>query len=409
MIITYLRDYNLFLYDLSIVFVIIGAGGGGLAAALEAKNAGSEVILVEKMPMVGGNTLRATGGMNAAGTSSQAAIDIEDSIETHFDDTMKGGYDKNDPELVKVMTDNAADAIEWLISIGADLSDVGRLGGASNNRAHRPTGGAPVGSHIVKVLKENVEKAGVELLLDTEATEILYEDGKVTGILAKNQDGKEFTIEAKAVIIAAGGFGANSTMVTELDSALDGFGAIIINREGNRFVNEISTRDVVSEAILEQEGKTAFLFFDEAVRESLSAIDGYIEMGLTIEGESIEEIAELLEVDPANLEATLAGYNGFVDSASDADFERPDMPTKLEKAKYYAIEIGPAVHHTMGGIHINPNSEVLNKDGGVISGLFAAGEVTGGVHGGNRLGGNALADIIVFGRIAGKSSAEYIK
>ncbi|HKM00481.1 MAG TPA: flavocytochrome c [Sedimentibacter sp.] len=439
--------------------VVIGSGGAGLTAALEAKSAGKDVIIVEKMSIVGGNSLRATGGLNAGGTPQQEALGIEDSAEIHYEDTMKGGYEKNDPELVKTLTTDAPKAVEWLISIGADLSDVGKLGGSTNNRSHRPTGGAPVGPHIVEVLKENIEKENIEILLKTEATEILYEDNMVKGITAKDNEGNIITIEAKAVIIATGGFSANSEMVTELNSELAGFGttnhpgatgdgivmatkigaattqmeeiqthptvvptngymiteavrgngAIIVNRDGKRFTNEMGTRDVVSEAILEQEKETAYLFFDDSVRESLSAIDGYIKMGLTTEGESIEEIAAALEINAENLKVTIDSYNTYVDAQEDTEFARPDLPRKLEKAKYYAIEIGPAIHHTMGGLKINSNAEVLNTSGDAINGLFAAGEVTGGVHGGNRLGGNAVADIIVFGRIAGKTAAEYIK
>jgi len=437
--------------------VIVGAGGGGMSAALEANAAGKDVIIVEKMPMVGGNTIRATGGINAAGTSSQEALGIEDSIQTHYDDTMAGGYEKNDPELVKTLTENAPAAVEWLKGLGADLSDVGKLAGSTNARSHRPSGGAPVGVEIVSVLKEHVEENDIEVMLNTEATEILVEDNEEVGIKAIAGDGTEFTIRAKAVIVASGGFGANEEMITELDSDLEGFGttnhpgatgdgiematdvgadtvlmeeiqthptvvpekcimiteavrgngAILVNKEGERFVDEMETRDVVSEAILEQEGQTAFLFFDETVRESLSAIDGYIEQGLTTEGETVEGLAEDLGINAENLQATVETYNGYVDANEDAAFARTDLPTTLEKTPYYAIEVAPAVHHTMGGIKINSNAEVISVDDEVIPGLYAAGEVTGGVHGGNRLGGNAQADIIVFGRIAGQQAAAY--
>lgn len=434
--------------------VVIGSGGAGLAAAIEAKDAGKEVIVVEKMPIIGGNTLRATGGLNAADTSVQAALGIEDSVESHYADTMKGGYEKNNPELVEVLTEQAADAIEWLINLGADLNDVGRMAGASQDRSHRPTGGAAVGPHLVQVLKESAEERGIEILTETTALEILAEDGVITGIIAKDKNNDEFTIEAKAVIVATGGFGANATMVTEYDSALDGFGttnhsgatgdgitmsvavgadlvdmveiqthptvvpsngymiteavrgngAILINRDGQRFVNELETRDVVSEATLEQTGQTAFLFFDEGIKESLSAIEGYIRQGLTTEADSIEELAEALDMDAATLMATIEGYNSFVEDGEDRDFGRGDMPRALKTSKFYVIEVGPAVHHTMGGLKIDTRGQVLNSDGNVITGLYAAGEVTGGIHGGNRLGGNALTDLIVFGRLAGQSA-----
>ena len=442
-------------YDL----VVIGSGGAGLSAAIEAREEGLEVVVVEKMPIIGGNTLRATGGLNAAGTSVQEGLGIEDSSEVHYQDTFTGGRELNDPELLEIMTSNGADAVEWLIGLGADLSDVGRLGGSSNNRTHRPTGGSPVGPHLISVLRENAENMGVEILTQTTATEILTEDNKVIGILAEDVSGNSFTIEAPAVIVATGGFGANSELFTELDSNLDGFGttnqpgatgdgiilsqsigadvidmneiqthptvvpengymiteavrgngAILINREGNRFVNEISTRDVVSEATLAQEGKTAYLLFDNTIAESLGAIEGYINRGLTQEGETLEELAEVLDIDPEVLVATVERYNEFVATELDEDFGRDDMPRALVEGKFYVIEVGPAVHHTMGGLRINSSAQVLNTEGNPIEGLYAAGEVVGGIHGANRLGGNALTDIIVFGRIAGQSAADFLK
>lgn len=439
--------------------VVVGAGGAGLTAALEVKNAGKDVILVEKMPIVGGNTIRATGGINAAGTTVQKELGIEDSVDLHYEDTMKGGYYKNDPVLVRTLAENAADAVEWLISIGADLSDVGRLAGASANRAHRPTGGAAVGSHIVQVLKENCEKENIEILLETKAKEIIYENNEVKGIVVEDKDGNEYKIFAKAVILATGGFGANSEMVTSINSNLEGFkttnhpgatgdgivmaqaigadvvqmeeiqthptcvpsngymiteavrgnGAILVNRDGKRFINELETRDVVSKAILEQEGGSAFLLFDQNVRESLKAIEEYVSMNLTTEGQTLEELAGKLGMNAENLAETINNYNGYVVSKNDAEFGREDMPRKLDKAPYYAIEVVPAVHHTMGGLKINENAQVINTEGNVIKGLYAAGEVTGGVHGGNRLGGNALADIIVFGRIAAKTAVSELE
>ena len=197
--------------DLTTDVVIIGAGGSGLAAAIIAADAGKNVVIVEKMPIFGGNTLRATGGINAAGTSSQAALGIEDTAEIHYEDTMKGGR-TNDAALVRVLADQAADAVEWLISLGADLSDVGRLGGSTNNRSHRPAGGAPVGAHLVDVLSTAARDRGVTILTSTEALEILVEDNVVMGIKVKDET-KEYSINAKSVIIATGGFGADSEMI----------------------------------------------------------------------------------------------------------------------------------------------------------------------------------------------------
>jgi fumarate reductase flavoprotein subunit len=436
--------------------VIIGGGGAGLSAAVEAAENGATVILVEKMPMVGGNTNYATGGMNAAGTKFQAELGIEDSPELFFKDTMQGGKQENNPELVRVLTSEAKNSVEWLTSLGADLSDVGRLGGHSVNRTHRPTGGAPVGGHIVQTLKGAAEDRGVDIRTWTEAIELLEEDGRVAGVRVRNlQEEEEYVIEAKAVVMAAGGFGASQDMIVSLDSDLEGFGttnhkgatgdafdlvdghgvqlvdmeyiqthptvvpekgkmiteavrgngAILVNRAGERFVNELDTRDVVSAAELEQEGGTAMLVFDQGVRESLSAIEKYLQAGLVTEAESLEALAEAIEVPADALRATVAEYNGFVEAGRDPEFGRTSMARVLETAPYYAVEVGPAVHHTMGGIRIDIDARVIGENGEPVTAFFAAGECTGGVHGANRLGGNALADIVTFGRIAGRNAA----
>ncbi len=440
--------------------VIVGAGGAGLSAAVEATDQGAKVIVLEKMPMVGGNTTRATGGLNAAGTKHQAAKNIEDSSELFYKDTMKGGYDKNNPELVKVLTTQAKNSVEWLESLGADLSDVGRSAGASVNRFHRPEGGAAVGSHVVTTLKNKVKEKNIDVRLNSEAVEILKDDaGNVSGVKAKNKEGQEYTINAKAVIMATGGFSANQDMVIKYQPDLKGFattnhpgatgegitmaekvganlvdmveiqthptvvpekgimvteavrgnGAILFNKEGKRFTSEMLTRDVVSKAILEQTDGVAYLFFDEGLRKGLKATEEYFNMQLVTEADSVEELAGKLQLDPATLKGTIDTYNKAVEAKTDAEFKRDDLPRQLNEGKVYAIMVTPAVHHTMGGIEINTNAEVVGADGQVIKGFYAAGEVTGGVHGGNRLGGNAMADIVTFGRIAGQNAAKAVK
>lgn len=436
--------------------VIIGAGGAGLAAAVEAADNGASVILVEKMPAVGGNTNYATGGMNAAGTRFQADLGIDDSPELFFQDTMAGGQQENNPDLVRFLSIEAANSVDWLTDLGADLSDVGRLGGHSVNRTHRPSGGAAVGGHIVQVLKEAADERGVDTRTWTEAIEILSEEGRVTGIRVRNlREEEEYVIEAKSVILTAGGFGASQNMVVDYDPNLEGFGttnhdgatgdafklvdghgvnlvdmqfiqthptvvpekgtmiteavrgngAILINRDGERFVNELDTRDVVSAAELEQPGGTAMLIFDQGVRESLSAIEKYINNGLVTEAESLTALAEALDIPAEQVTTTVAGYNGLVTAGGDPTFGRTSFARTLDTPPYYAVEVGPAVHHTMGGIQIDQDARVIGDNGEPVKGLFAAGENTGGVHGANRLGGNALADIITFGRIAGRNTA----
>lgn len=437
--------------------VIIGAGGAGLSAAKAAADAGAKVIVLEKMPFVGGNTNYATGGLNAAETEQQASLGIEDSVDQFYEDTMKGGKNLNNPELVKVLTQNSSETVKWLISLGADLTDVGRMGGSSNNRTHRPTGGAGVGAHIVSVLDKVAEDVS-DIRTNSKVVAITADADGVNGVDVESENGN-YHITAKAVIIATGGFGASQEKIVSFKPELKGFGttnhpgatgdafdlvspynvalvdieqiqthptvvpvknkmiteavrgngAILVNRDAARFVSELQTRDVVSAAELEQTGKTAFLFFDQGVRESLSAIEKYAKAGLLTEAASIAELAEMMELDAAALEATVNQYNSYVESGSDPDFDRPDLPRKMETAPFYMVEVGPAVHHTMGGLKIDTETRVYTEDGEWVSGLFAAGEVTGGVHGANRLGGNAMVDITTYGKIAGTQAAAYIK
>ncbi len=440
--------------------VVIGAGGAGMTAAIQAVQDGAtDVVILEKMPVTGGNTTRSTGGLNAAGTSYQEADGIEDSVELFVEDTMKGGKELNDKELVTVMAENSADAVDWVNEIGGDLSVVGMFGGASVKRIHRPTDTSAVGPMLVKALNAKTEELGIPVLLETTAEKILVDDsGKVCGVTGTDKDGQEFTIDCTAVVLATGGFGANSDMVVEYKPDLAGFcttnhagatgdgiamakelaaafvdmeqiqthptvnpdtqtmytegvrgnGAILVNKEGKRFCNELETRDVVSAAILEQTDGECYLVFDQAVRESLAAIESYIKAGIVTEADTPEALGEAIGIDGAVLAETLKTYAGYKAAGKDEDFGRESMELALDKPKYYAALCAPAIHHTMGGVKINTKTEVLKEDGTVIPGLFAAGEVTGGVHGANRLGGNAVTDIVVFGRIAGTAAEDYV-
>lgn len=193
--------------DLTTDVVVIGAGGAGLAAAITASDAGKNVIIVEKMPILGGNTIRATGGINAAGTSVQATLGIDDNADIHFEDTMRGGR-TNNPVLVRILADQAADAVEWLIGLGVDLSDIGLSGGSTVRRTHRPTGGDAIGAHLVEVLVNSAREREVSIITQTEAIQILTENGNVVGVRVKDAS-KEYSIFASAVVLATGGFGAD--------------------------------------------------------------------------------------------------------------------------------------------------------------------------------------------------------
>lgn len=438
--------------------VVVGGGGAGLSAAIAAKEKGANVVLVEKMLMLGGNTNYATAGINAANTKLQKKLGIEDNAELFYNDTMKGGKNVNNPELVKKLTTDSANIIDWLTERGADLSEVVFTGGQSAKRTHRPAGGQAVGPVIVDALAETAEKDGIDVRTESEVTKLIKTGDKVTGVEVKHK-GETYNITAKAVVMATGGFGANAKMVAEYKPSLEGFGstnspaitgegiqmvkavggdlvdmteiqthptvvhkktamiteavrgegAILVNREGKRFVSELETRDVVSKAELEQTGKSAFLVFDQEVREKLGAINGYVRKGFTVEGATVEELAGKIGVDAKGLVETMAKYNGYVKAGEDKDFGKTALPRELVKAPFYAIEVSPAVHHTMGGVRINTNAEVLTADGKVIPGLFAAGEITGGVHGANRIGGNAVTDITVYGKTAGENAADFAK
>ena len=486
--------------------VIVGAGGAGMTAAITAANEGKNVVVLESQPMVGGNSVRATGGMNAGDTVYQdenefgESAGVEKTLKTaadkyadnetitalaktvseqwaayqanpvgYFDsvelmelDTMIGGKGINDPALVQTLCANSADAIDWLDEHGITLHSVSSFGGASVKRIHRPVDAegktVSVGSYMIPLLQENCEKAGVQIMLNTTANEILTDaNGAAVGVKATGASGETVTVNAKAVVITSGGFGANLDMVVKYKPELKGFmttnasgiqgqgiemataigadtvdmdqiqihptveantaaliteglrgdGAILVNAEGKRFIDEVGTRDVVSAAEIAQTGSYSWLVVDQAMADASSVIQGYIKKGYTVEGATYEELAKAMGVDEAAFAQTMADWNSCVEAKSDAEFGRTSFANKLDTAPYYAIKVTAGVHHTMGGLKINTNTEVLKADGSVIPGLFAAGEVTGGVHGANRLGSNAVADFTVFGRIAGAAASKY--
>ena len=437
--------------------IVIGAGGAGMSAAVQAYQAGaSNIVVIEKMPMTGGNTVRATGGMNAAGTPYQEEGD--DNADLMFEDTMRGGGYLNDEALVRIMADESAAAVAWLNDLGAGITRVGRAGGASAARAHGPADGAAVGPAVTLTLTQELRDLGIPVMLNTTVTEILLTDGSVSGVVARQGD-QYIVVNAPAVVLAAGGFGANSDMLVANDPDLEGFGttnhsgatgsgimvaynigadlvhmyhiqthptvhpttsimyteamrgegAILVNLEGERFVNELGTRDMVSEATLSQTENVSLLLFDSRIRGNLAVIESYVNAGIIYYGNSPEALAEALGIDPAALAATIANYNAIVDAGVDNEFGRTASMHRLEGPYFYAGFNAPAVHHTMGGVRINTYTEVLDTDGYVIPGLFAAGEVVGGIHGNNRLGGSAVADIVVFGRIAGENAVAYVQ
>lgn len=485
--------------------VIVGAGGAGMTAALTAAENGAKVIIVESQAAVGGNSVRATGGMNAGDTPYQdtntfgesagveatlasAASTYADNetittlaeevkiqweayqanAEGYFDtvelmqlDTMVGGKGINDPELVKVLAENSAAGIEWLRTYDINLDNVGAFGGASVKRIHRPVNAegktVSVGAYMIPLLETACNNSeNITILLETTANEIIMVDGAAKGIVATGKTGNTVTVNAGAVILATGGFGANLDMVASYQPSLKGFmttnaagiqgqgiqmaqavgaelvdmdqiqihptvqfdtaaliteglrgdGAILVNAEGKRFIDEVGTRDVVSAAEIAQTGSYSWLIVDQRMLDASSVIAGYVKKGYTFQGNTYEELAEAIGVDAETFAATMNAWNGYVAEKNDPDFGRVSFANPLDTAPYYAIKVTAGVHHTMGGVKINTSTQVLTADGTAIPGLYAAGEVTGGVHGANRLGGNAVSDFVVFGRIAGEQAAK---
>ncbi len=508
--------------------VVVGAGGAGMTAAIVAANAGKSVVILESQDVAGGNTVRSTGGMNATKTAFQDEnefgesaglektlekasdeatlreamyeeasdeniafmLDLAKTVKEQYDsyqenpegyfdsvelmelDTMIGGYGINDAELVKTLCENSADTIDWLAEEGIDLPSVGAFGGASVKRIHRPVNEEgktlSVGAYLVPKLEAAMDAAGVDAFYNTTATKILMADGKAVGVEAEGAAGNSITVNAKAVILTTGGFGANFDKIAEyrpdlvdycttnadgiqgqgLDMAVEvgaktvdldqiqihptvhvdeggnahliteglrGDGAILVNQNGERFYDEVSTRDKVSAAEIAQQSETGadhvWLVMDQAMADASAVIQGYINNGYTVSGESYEELAEAMGVDAALFASTMEGWNACVEAGEDSQLsenQRTSFANPLNTAPYYAITVTPGIHHTMGGLVIDSKAEVIGSDDAAIPGLFAAGEVTGGVHGANRLGGNAVADITVFGRVAGTSAAEYV-
>ena len=447
--------------------VVVGSGGAGLSAAIEAAKTGAKVTVVEKMSVVGGNTLICGGGYNAIDPERQGAMGIEDSVDLFVEQTLKGGDNEGDPELVRVMCEGAMAGAEFLEEYGMVWQDeISTAPGGLYQRRHMP-GNGKLGIPMINALKNGCEQTGVTIMLNTRANEIIMEDGKAAGVICEGETGNKVTLHAtKGVVLATGGFGANVEMRQEyntlwptLDESVlstnhpgatgDGItmakavgadlvdmqfiqlfaygdptngamtgsimrqpeNAVYLNLEGERFVNEYERRDVVSAAVLEQTNAQMYVVVDgktyendQAPTDFSESIAEEIEAGRCVRGDTIEELAENMGMDPAVVKATIDEYNAGVDANNDK-FGKTPM-NKIDTAPFYGNLRTPVVHHTMGGIRINTDAQVISTEGEPIPGLFAAGETTGDIHGTNRVGANALPDIIVFGRIAGQNAAK---
>ncbi|MGD9566751.1 MAG: flavocytochrome c [Sedimentibacter sp.] len=490
--------------------IVIGGGGAGLAAAVTAHQNGASVIVVEKMPQVGGNTIISGSAYNSADPDRQAALtmtDLEkktvegiiaaeqtdpmvkewqttlkkewdeylasgkttlfDSPTLHKLQTYNGGDKVAKPVLIDTFAENTLPAIQWLESLGMEFkNEVFTVLGALWNRSHKPV--KPLGTGYIETYMSYIEenKGDIEVLVDTKASSFIVEDGVVKGVNAESNGGKVTLHANKGVILAAGGFGANVemreqyntlwpslknvkttnhtgatgdgvVMAQEINASLVGMeyiqllpmgdpktgslsgnieqgvqNRIFVNKEGNRFVDEGARRDVMTKGLMEQTDSYMWVIVDkhsyptgDTKNNFNETIDDLVAAGRAYKGDTLEDLAKQIGVDPANLVNAVDTFNKAVDGTISDEFGRTLFADKIDTAPYYAGARVPTVHHTMGGVEINEQAQVLDANGQVIKGLYAAGEVTGGIHGTNRLGGNALTDIAVFGRIAGESAA----
>ena len=440
-------------YDL----IVVGMGGAGMCAAIAAFEAGipaENILIVERNAMAGGNTIFSSSGMNAAWTQYQKEQGIEDSVDLFIQETITGGHGMNQADLVETMCDGSSDTIDWLAGHGLVLDNITTTGGFSVKRCHRPSDGSAIGAALVPALEGVVDEDGIQVLFNTRVTELTKdENGAVNGVVC--EDGTK--IGAKVVVLATGGFGSNPDMIKQFRPDLDGYvstnagsiqgdgmvmaqaagaslvnmdqiqihptvfedgslvaegirggGAILINNAGDRFTNEMGTRDVVSAAEIEQPDGKVWVVYDQTVYDNNKAAGNYENKGMSVKADSIAELADMLGVPADELQATIDTYNQSVDGAEDPFGRTTGYVEKLETGPFYAIAVYPGVHHTMGGVRINTENKCLSILGEAVPGLFAAGEVTGGLHGSNRIGGNAICDITVMGRNAAQNAAAEI-
>lgn len=437
-------------YDL----IVIGSGCAGLTCAIQARELGLKPVILEKMETFGGNSMRASSGMNASETIVQLKHGIVEDWHDFYEETYKGGGKLNDPELLEYFASHGALAIDWLAAHGIVLDDLTITGGMSRMRTHRPKSLAPIGAFLVNNLMKRVKELKIPVVCGVKAERLLTDEkGAVCGVKTAQRN-----VYAKAVVLATGGFSASKDLIAKyrpdlkayrttnhagatgdgiklaeevgaevmqmdlvqvhptvqqdtghaylIGEAVRGEGAVLIDGNGKRFVNELSTRRIVSDAITALKEKSAYLVFDSQVKKRVKAVDFYQKQGLVVEAKTLEELAKKLNVKENDLKQTLEKWNQAVEKKQDSEFGRKTgMERELNQAPYYAIHIAPAIHYTMGGLHIDKQTHVLDKSGNVISGLFACGEVCGGLHGNNRIGGNSISETIIFGRQAGMQAA----
>ena len=440
-------------WDYGCDILVIGAGAAGLSAAVRASELGARVILIEKREIIGGNTLISGGFLGVIDPVRQIPLGITDSEERHFNDIWINGGRTANPELIRTLVKESQRMLGWLENKGVKFrNEVIEIYGSHHPRCHQPI--LPNGTSYVRALSSEAMSRKVQILKSTAGQKLLQNDeGRVIGAEAR-QKNKVVRIRAdKAVILTAGGFGANQRMVESFDERLVGLPTncttgstgemllsaarigvstvdlkaiqclpgplptgrirvrfhndvsrfILINSEGKRFVDERSRRDELTDRILSTPQKSCFCIIDN---DALAMADLIVqrdairaaETGDAIKADSIEDLARKLSIDSAVLQHTIEERNRTIKADNEKNKRFP-----IAKAPFWAARVGMCVHYTMGGLVIDSSARCLS-DGRPVPGLFAAGEITGGIHGRNRIGGNGLADAFTFGMIAAEQA-----
>lgn len=448
-------------WDAEYDVIIVGSGGAGSSAALTAVQEGLKVVLLEKLPITGGSSTICNGGTSWAGTDMQKTMGYKDSSELFIKDMMTVGGGINDLQLVETYVNNGLPTYYWLKENGVIFNTISTGAGMSVPRQHLVTP-----SLMLKTLNDAAKAKGAVFMTQTAAENLLTdENNKVIGLRA-NSRGKTINILAKkGVILACGGFARskemlkrfapgvlNAQVVSGQGNTGDGLkmawslgadlidlpyikatfgftpgtailssfvfysGAIIVNKDGKRFTDESQSYKIIGDnALKERDGIGYQVFdstiYDEAAKDALNNLDKMAEKGGMVKADSIDELAKLINVNADNLKATIKAYNNGIDNKND-QFGRTGLTAgsgsliKLTKAPYYAFPSTAVLLSTYCGAKINSNAQVVDVFGNVIKGLYAAGEVTGGVHGKAYLSGTSLGKGLVFGRIAAKHIAK---
>lgn len=433
--------------------IAIGGGGAGMTAAVRAGQLGATCIVVEKLAQVGGATANAQGNYAAVDPEKQIPQGIEDSIMLQIQQTYQSGDCQGKLDLIETMAYRALDGVHWLEDLGVEFSDtMTTVVGAIWPRTHGAIG---KGTAIVEKLKAAADACGAQFLMETTATELIVEDGRVVGCKAVGADGTEYELRANyGVVMATGGFGKNTEMLKQWNpnipegvvslanagSTGDGIvmgeavgaslmgmqyiqmvttsGAVLtgasiedvlyFNAEGDRYVAEDSRRDVLCNASFNQPGSVYFVLTDQSLVDrqgNQEAVDAAVAAGTVTKADSLEELAVAMGMDAAKLTAAVEAYNACVDTKTPDAFGRYTFNHHIDQAPFYfSAPLRPMILYTCGGLEINSAAQVLDAAAKApIPGLYAAGEVAGGLHGVNRIAGNGISEPIIFGQIAVES------